>query len=156
MSCVQEFSYVCGRNGRSGWAGWAYAHPYSHSLEAAPPGPLRFSNLAPSQSLGGGVPFSAVQMSKKYTIYIKDILLPTCFTWVFQKPIFLNQRIKLTQEYLEQEYNFQMGKKNPISGNDTHQLHINKITIREHSYMTSDVFWEFLTYLPTLIRYFTT
>ena len=27
---------------------------------------------------------------------------------------------------------------------------------REHSYMTSDVFWEFLTYLPTLIRYFTT
>jgi hypothetical protein len=28
--------------------------------------------------------------------------------------------------------------------------------IREHSYMTSDVFWAFLTYLPTLIRYFTT
>ena len=26
----------------------------------------------------------------------------------------------------------------------------------EHSYMTSDVFWAFLTYLPTLIRYFTT
>ena len=28
--------------------------------------------------------------------------------------------------------------------------------VREHSYMTSDVFWAFLTYLPTLIRYFTT
>ena len=28
--------------------------------------------------------------------------------------------------------------------------------LREHSYMTSDVFWAFLTYLPTLIRYFTT
>ena len=28
--------------------------------------------------------------------------------------------------------------------------------IREHSHMTSDVFWAFLTYLPTLIRYFTT
>ena len=27
---------------------------------------------------------------------------------------------------------------------------------REHSYMTSDVFRSFLTYLPTLIRYFTT
>ena len=27
---------------------------------------------------------------------------------------------------------------------------------REHSYMTSDVFRAFLTYLPTLIRYFTT
>ena len=26
----------------------------------------------------------------------------------------------------------------------------------EHSYMTSDVFWAFLTYLPTLIRCFTT
>ena len=26
---------------------------------------------------------------------------------------------------------------------------------REHSYMTSDVFWVFLTYLPTLIRWFT-
>ena len=83
-------------------------------------------------------------------------LPPAKKTWVFQKPKFLNQRIKLTQEYNDQEYNFQMGKKNPISGNDTHQLHINKITIREHSYMTSDVFWGFLTYLPTLIRYFTT
>ena len=29
-------------------------------------------------------------------------------------------------------------------------------TDREHSYMTSDVFWVFLTYLPTLIRWFTT
>ena len=28
--------------------------------------------------------------------------------------------------------------------------------IREHSYMTSDVFRAFLTYLPTIIRYFTT
>ena len=28
--------------------------------------------------------------------------------------------------------------------------------LREHSYMTSDVFWVFLTYLPTLIRWFTT
>ena len=28
-------------------------------------------------------------------------------------------------------------------------------TLREHSYMMSDVFWAFLTYLPTLIRYFT-
>ena len=28
--------------------------------------------------------------------------------------------------------------------------------VREHSYMTSDVFGGFLTYLPTLIRYFTT
>ena len=28
--------------------------------------------------------------------------------------------------------------------------------VREHSYMTSDVFRAFLTYLPTLIRYFTT
>jgi len=28
--------------------------------------------------------------------------------------------------------------------------------IREHSYMTSDVLGAFLTYLPTLIRYFTT
>jgi hypothetical protein len=28
--------------------------------------------------------------------------------------------------------------------------------VREHSHMTSDVFWVFLTYLPTLIRYFTT
>jgi hypothetical protein len=30
------------------------------------------------------------------------------------------------------------------------------ISLREHSYMTSDVFWVFLTYLPTLIRWFTT
>ena len=30
------------------------------------------------------------------------------------------------------------------------------IFIREHSHMTSDVFGVFLTYLPTLIRYFTT
>ena len=28
--------------------------------------------------------------------------------------------------------------------------------LREHSHMTSDDFWVFLTYLPTLIRYFTT
>ena len=26
---------------------------------------------------------------------------------------------------------------------------------KEHAHMTSDVFWAFLTYLPTLIRYFT-
>ena len=31
-----------------------------------------------------------------------------------------------------------------------------KTLIREHSYMMSDVFRAFLTYLPTLIRYFTT
>ena len=30
------------------------------------------------------------------------------------------------------------------------------IKVREHSFMTSDVFWGFLTYQPTLIRYFTT
>ena len=30
------------------------------------------------------------------------------------------------------------------------------IKLREQSHMTSDVFWAFLTYLPTLIRYFTT
>ena len=30
------------------------------------------------------------------------------------------------------------------------------VSLREHSYMTSDVFWVFLTYLPTLIRWFTT
>ena len=29
-------------------------------------------------------------------------------------------------------------------------------SLREHSHMTSDVFGVFLTYLPTLIRYFTT
>ena len=32
----------------------------------------------------------------------------------------------------------------------------NSKNIREHSYMTSDVLGVFLTYLPTLIRYFTT
>ena len=35
-------------------------------------------------------------------------------------------------------------------------LHIHKFSIGEHSYMTSDDFWAFLTYLPTLIRYFNT
>ena len=30
-----------------------------------------------------------------------------------------------------------------------------KIEVAEHSQMTSDVLWVFLTYLPTLIRYFT-
>ena len=30
------FFYVCGRDGGSGWAGWAYAHPDFVSLEGAP------------------------------------------------------------------------------------------------------------------------
>ena len=38
---------------------------------------------------------------------------------------------------------------------DFHEVRKKKFK-REHSYMTSDVFWGFLTYLPTLIRYFTT
>ena len=48
-------------------------------------------------------------------------------------------------KYIQFQTNFNKSKSNKNNNN-----------IGEHSYMTSDVFRAFLTYLPTLIRYFTT
>ena len=60
--------------------------------------------------------------------------------------------------------NFEIDKKSSSIinfENQFHELEILKIKcrstrLRKHSFMTSDVFWVFLTYLPTQIRCFTT